>query len=172
MMTKDKVVRRVWTPNYQSSVFSLLVLLLYIVSGCATFPSTQPDSKLLFSWKIPKNNIDPLKSTIVSEGYKRTSKDNFLHEGALITFYMKEVPAINGKEEVRITIGFKESEPPNNLYRNMTLGIFSEHKHGPSVTDEINRMEGILYKQLIDLSGAENVLRGKKEFDNRHYRQD
>jgi hypothetical protein len=168
MMTKDKVAKRIWTTKHQSSrSFSLLVLFLYIVSGCVTFPSTQPDSKLLFSWRIPKSNIDILKSAIMNEGYKRTSKDNFLSEGRLITFYMKEVPAINGKDELRITLGFKESDPPNDLYRNLTIGIFSEHKHGPAVTEEINRMEGILYKQLIDFSGAENVIRGKKEFDKR-----
>ncbi|MDA8098078.1 MAG: hypothetical protein M0042_00465 [Nitrospiraceae bacterium] len=147
----------------------ITVSLLFIATGCVTFPTTQPDNKLLFSWEISKSNISHLKSTIVNEGYERTSKDNFLHEGALITFYIKEVRAIDGKEEVRITLGFKESEPPNDLYRNLTLGVFSEHKHGSAVTGEINRMEGILYKQLVDLSGAENVIRGKKEIDKRLY---
>jgi|GEM_PF-5235064 len=139
-----------------------MFLSLCVIYGCASF-HYPPIEKELFSWKIPKNQIDTIKNTILSNGYKRITKDNYPYEGAIVTQYAKEIPTTQMNSRVQIMLNFKETDTENVFYRNLGISVFNLDRNNiPEINDEINRMEQILYKKLLEVAGKDNVVRGKR----------
>lgn len=166
--------------------YRLLIIFvsLYCIYGCATFRQYPPLEKKLFSWQIPKNQVETIKNTILSDGYKRISNDNYPYMGAIVTQYAKEISTTKIKSRVQIMLNFKDTCISNvyygkfdtgivkedtcttetAYYRNLGISIFNlDNNDIPEINDEVNRIEEILYKKLLEVAGEKNVVRGKRE---------
>ena len=122
-----------------------------------------PVKKELFSWQIPKSQLETMKSTILNEGCKRISRDNYPYESAIDTQYAKEISTPLIKSRVQIILGFKETDIAIGYYMNFGINIFNLDRNDiPEVNAEVNRIEGILYDKLLEIAGKENVVRGKR----------
>lgn len=141
---------------------SILFLSLCIVFGCASF-QYPPVQKELFSRAIPKNQVDTIKNTILSNGYKRITKDNYPYEGAIVTQYAKEISTTQIRSRVQIMLNFKETDMQSGFYRNLGISVFNLNRNDiPEINDEVKRMEQILYNKLLEVAGSDNVIRGKR----------
>lgn len=139
-----------------------MLLSFCCIYGCATF-QYPPVQKELFSWQIPKNQIDTVKSIILNEGYKRISKDNVTYEGAVVTQYAKEIATTKINSRVQIMLNFKETDTYSDFYRNLGIKIFNLDRNDiPEINDEVNRIEEIIYRKLLEVAGGNNVVRGKR----------
>lgn len=146
------------------NLFGLLpiVIGLLCLCGCAAF-RYPPVEKEIFSWRIPKSQIDTMKNTILNEGYKRISRDDYPYEGAIVTQYAKEIstPAITSR--VQIMLNFKATDDSADYYRNIGIHVFNlDRSDSPEINAEVSRIEGILYEKLLEVAGKENVVRGKR----------
>lgn len=141
---------------------SIIFLSFCIVYGCATF-RYPPVERELFSREIPKNEVDTLKNTILSNGYKRISRDNYPYEGAIVTQYAKEISTTQINSRVQIMLDFKETDMKSSFYRNFGISVFNLDRNDiPEINDEVDRMEQILYNKLLEVAGRDNVVRGKR----------
>lgn len=141
---------------------SIIFLTLCIVYGCASF-SYPPVQKRLFSREVPKNEVGTIKNTILSNGYKRITKDNYTYEGATVTQYAKEVSTTQINSRVIIMLTFKETSVESDSYRNMGVVISNLDRNDiPEINDEVKRMEQILYNKFLEVAGSDNVIRGKR----------
>ncbi|MBL0350987.1 MAG: hypothetical protein IPP68_11540 [Elusimicrobia bacterium] len=108
-----------------------------------------------------------MKSIILSEGYERVTREDYPYKGAFVTQYSKKNYTGKGEFETRIYLNFR-ADAPNSYYRNFGLLVHgAEYKSTPEIDTEINRMELLLYEKLVEVSGKENVKRGKKEIYGR-----
>ena len=138
-----------------------LITLIYCGQGCATL---QHQPLQLFSWHIPRNQIDAVKETIVSNGYLRISRDNYRYEGAFVTQYQKEIMG-HGTQlgRIRIMMSFKDTGPTSDLCRNFGLLVINlDRIDVPEIDHEMRQIETVLYDKLLMVSGKENVARGER----------
>lgn len=120
-----------------------------------------------------RGQVDTIKSTIVGEGCKRTTAEDYSYEGAIVTQYTKEISTGNGIFKIGIMFSFKSTDTPEDYYQNLGLTIYSiGNSDAPEVELEMNRIENVLYKKLVDVTGKENVKRGKNEIYPRPSRQE
>lgn len=130
--------------------------------GCTMF-RYPPVEKELFSWVIKKGEVATIKNTILSEGYVRVGKDNYRYEGAIVTQYRKEISTPATRSRVQIMLNFKEVDASSDVYRNMGIRIFVSNGNGsPEINEEVDKIEGTLYKKLIEVAGNDNVVKGKR----------
>ena len=158
----------------RKNIYLCFVLGLSMFCGCifikgnnsfAVQSTKNHKKKHLFVWQSTENQIAIIKSKIIEEGYKRTRNENFRHEGAICTLYVKGL-SCNGLEyEISILISFKETKSAPNVFRNLGLTIVKTKGNDiPEIDIELDRMENILYEKLVELVGAEYVERD-------HYRK-
>jgi len=144
---------------FRSSIIFLSLCILY---GCASF-RYPPVQKRLFSREIPKNEVDTIKNTILNNGYKRITRDNYSYEGAIVTQYAKEVSTTQINSRVLIMLTFKETSVESDFYRNMGVTISNlDRKDIPEINDEVNRIEQILYNKLLEVAGKDNVVKRER----------
>lgn len=135
-------------------IYLILLLGLSCISGC------KDDAKHLTAWQISKGQVEIIKNTIILEGYKRISEDNYHYEGALGTQYSKQLSQEGGVCEIIIMLSFKTVENTPDIYKNSGVSVWSQHKDIPEIKAEIERMENLLYKKLLELTGKDNVVKG------------
>ncbi|MBI5665026.1 MAG: hypothetical protein HZC49_08090 [Nitrospirae bacterium] len=138
--------------------------------------------KKLFSWQIPKKEVETIKNTILNNGYKRVGKDNHHYKGAITTLYEKEIVTTKINSKIQILLSFKETCiydvyhqglgirtvkeepcPDSTFYRNLGISISNLDRDDiTEINDEVNRIEEILYRKLLEVAGEENVVRGER----------
>lgn len=150
----------------------MIFLSLSYFYGCASLHQYPPVEKKLFSWQIPKTEVETIKHTILSNGYKITTRDNYkscvnyssFTDCVIISQYGKEVLTPTNNTKVHIRLTFKETDPPSDFYRNLSITIVNLDRNNiPEINDEVNRIEGILYKKLLEVAGEKNVIRGERK---------
>ncbi len=152
------------TMNYKT--LRIIVVNLYCFYGCAClqFPAVE---KELFSWQIPKSQVEVVKNAILNNGYLRIGKDNHPYKGALTTLYEKRI-VTNSKtdDRVQILLSFKEIGTYNSdsaFYKNLSITIGNtDCKENPEIHGEIERIENIIHETLLEIAGKNNVVRGPR----------
>ena len=133
-----------------------------IIYPCAAF-QYPPVEKELFSWRIPKSEVETIKETILGNGYRRITKDNYFYEGAIVTQYAKEISTLQINSRVQIMLSFKETDAQSAFYKNMGISIANLDRDDIlEINDEISRIEEIIYKKLLEVAGENNVARGRR----------
>ncbi len=142
----------------------MIFISLFCIYGFASLRRYPPVEKELFSWQIHKNEVETIKNSIISDGYKRVGKDNYPYQGAITTLYEKEITTTKINSKIQILLSFKITDTPNNFYRNLGITISNADRSDiPEINDEVNRIEEILYKKLLEVAGEENVVRGERK---------
>jgi hypothetical protein len=60
-------------------------------------------------------------------------------------------------------LNFKETDMQSSFYRNLGISVFNLDRNDiPEINDEVNRIEQILYNKLLEVTGKDNVVRGKR----------
>jgi hypothetical protein len=142
--------------------FLLVLASLLCFSGCVSFgyPSGE---KRLFSWQIPKDKVQDLKDTIAANGYHRVGKEDYPYAGAITTLYQKEITVGKVNNGIRILLSFKEVGSDIVFYKDLGITIVNLDRDGsPSTNDEIDRIENLLYRRLLEVAGEENVVGGER----------
>jgi hypothetical protein len=158
--------------------YTLIVTGLCFIYGCAGILHYPPVEKKLFSWHIPKNEVETIKNTVLNNGYKRVGKDNHHYKGAITTLYEQEIATTKINSKIQILLSFKETClkkvgyisilkevpcPDSPFYRNLGISISNADRDDiPEINDEVNRIEDILYRKLLEVAGKENVVRGER----------
>jgi hypothetical protein len=140
------------------------IFLALFLAGCS-FLQSPGIEKELFSWQIPKTKMTELKNVILADGYKEITKEDYSYEGALVTQYKKRIittPDTNKKSYVVIMLNFKATNPEFDFYKNLGITIYNAEYKDQKIEHEVQSIEAVLYKSLIDLAGPSNVVRGKR----------
>jgi hypothetical protein len=59
-------------------------------------------------------------------------------------------------------LNFKATNPEFDFYKNLGITIYNAEYKDQKIEHEVQSIEAVLYKSLIDLAGPSNVVRGKR----------
>lgn len=146
---------------------TVMAVYAFYCHGCATF-QYPPVEKKLFSWQIANRHVDTIKNTILNEGYTRISPDDDVNSVPYYsftdrTFTTQYAKTIISNSSVQIMVSYKEANDSRDYVRNIGITIANLERHEiPEISAEVNKMEGIIYRKLIEVAGENNVIRGQR----------
>jgi hypothetical protein len=164
MQMLDKSIQQ--NPAMKNHKQRRLVFLVLIgigsLCGCKSFLQPRIE-KEVHVMSIPKNQLDVLKKRILDEGYEIIGKEDFPWEGAICTNYAKKISINTINASVQVLLSYKNSDTSPDFYRNLGLSVVNlDRPDLPEVKSEVTRMDTILYEQLREIAGKENVKRGNQ----------